>query len=79
MSTPADVLTLVSAVNAVITLATQIGLSQQKLAMLQQQAALEGRKFNVEDVKRIRDEAQVALDRLNKAIDDAKNVPAPPR
>lgn len=72
MSGAESVLAVVSAVNAVVTLAAQIGVSMQQLAQAQQQAALEGREFGIDDVIRIKEQAEKALERLNAAIEKAQ-------
>lgn len=67
-----EVLQLIQAVNAVTTLAAQLGISLQQLASQQNQAVLEGRKFDLNDVEIVKNRAAKALERLNKAIAMAK-------
>ena len=64
---------LVSAVNSVLTLATQLGISMQDLAQLQQQAHAAGRKFGFGDLQVIQNNAQKSLDDLDSAITAAQH------
>ena len=65
MSTALEIIT---AVNALVTLATNMGLSFQKLAQYQQKAALEGREFGKQDLEAMANEARADLDKLKAML-----------
>ena len=57
-------LELITAINALLNLAMQMGINMQKLQALREQAAVEGRELTSDELRGLAEDAQAAIDRI---------------
>lgn len=57
-------LELITAINALLNLAMELGINMQKLQALREQAAVEGRELTSDELRGLAEDAQAAIDRI---------------
>lgn len=62
---------IVTLTNQLVSGLSNLGFSLSQVAAMQQLAADEGRELELEDFKKLRDEARAKLDSLDQAIQEA--------
>lgn len=79
MSTTGQILEVIDLALELTNAAATIGMDMQEVAMMQQQAKLEGRELGLEDFQRLHDGARKKLDALGAAIEavSGEAVPLP--
>ncbi len=57
-------LELITAINALLNLAMELGINMQKLQALREQAVAEGRELTSDELRGLAEDAQAAIDRI---------------